>query len=178
MPESSIQFIEYLARNEPAAARLLSADAGPGAAHARLLDRLIDDYIHRPLQHVVAERLRPTGQRDPFGVDKAKGLIRAGYDLVAPMIAGPWAMGDEFTLADCAAVPALFYAEHAVPLAELASTRAYLARLEPGPAWRASWMRPSRSSSTFRSRTADARGRRPPTSTSPSAPCPIPHGAA
>ena len=131
IPESSI-IIEYLARHEPAAATLLSTDADL-ALRTRLLDRLVDDYIHRPLQQVVAERLRPQDQRDPFGVEQAKCLIRSGYDLVAPMIAGPWAMGEHFTLADCAAVPALFYADHAVSLSDRPELAAYLARLKARP---------------------------------------------
>ena len=53
-----------------------------------------------PLQQVVADRLRPAGQHDPFGVEKSRAQIRSGYDLVAPMIVGPWAMGETFTLAD------------------------------------------------------------------------------
>ena len=38
------------------------------------------------------------------------------------------------TLADCAAVPALFYADHAVALAEWPELVAYLARLKARPA--------------------------------------------
>lgn len=131
IPESSI-IVEYLARTEPTAATLVSSDADV-ALRTRLLDRLIDDTIHRPLQQVVADRLRPQDQRDPYGVDKAKNLIRTGYDLVAPMIAGPWAMGDDFTLADCAAVPALYYADYAVSLADRPELAAYLARLKARP---------------------------------------------
>ena len=131
IPESSI-IVEYLARTQPAAATLVSTDADVGL-RTRLLDRLIDDTIHRPLQQVVADRLRPADRRDPYGVEQARSLIRTGYGLVAPMIAGPWAMGDEFTLADCAAVPALFYADHAVPLAGWPALADYLARLKQRP---------------------------------------------
>ncbi len=131
IPESSI-IAGYLARTEPTAAMLVAPDADV-ALRTRLLDRLIDDTIHRPLQQVVADRLRPQDQRDPYGVDKAKNLIRTGYDLVAPMIAGPWAKGDDFTLADCAAVPALYYADYAVSLADRPELAAYLARLKARP---------------------------------------------
>ena len=132
IPESSI-IIDYLARTQPAAASLVPVD--PDAAmQARLLDRLIDSYIHLPFQQIVDERLRPPGHADPFGVEQMRRKIRAGYDLVAPMIVGPWAMGDTFTLADCAAVPALFYADYAVPLAECPALAAYLVRLKSRPA--------------------------------------------
>jgi glutathione S-transferase len=131
IPESSI-IIDYLARTEPAAASLMPGDVDL-AMQTRLLDRLIDGYIHVPLQQVVADRLRPAGQHDPFGVEKSRAQIRSGYDLVAPMIVGPWAMGETFTLADCAALPALFYAGHAVSLTDWPALAAYLGRLKARP---------------------------------------------
>lgn len=133
IPESSI-VIDYLARTEPRAASLVPGDPEL-AMQTRLLDRLIDNYIHAPFQQVVAERLRPDGQHDPFGVEQARRQIRAGYDLVAPMISssGPWAMGESFTMADCAALPALFYADHAVGLTEWPELAAYLGRLKARP---------------------------------------------
>jgi glutathione S-transferase len=128
VPESSI-IIEYLARTEPGAASLMPSDPDL-AMRTRLVDRLIDAYIHVPFQQVVAERMRPDGQHDPFGVEQLRGQIRSGYKLIAPMIAGTWAMGDTFTLADCAALPALFYADHSVRLAEWPELAAYLGRLK------------------------------------------------
>jgi glutathione S-transferase len=131
VPESTI-IIDYLAQYYPAAAGLIPADRDL-ARQVRLLDRLIDSYIHLPLQQVVNERLRPEGRHDPFGADQARGVLRQGYDIVAPMIAGPWAMGETFTLADCAALPALHYADHAVSLAGWPELAAYLERLKARP---------------------------------------------
>ena len=130
-PESTI-IIDYLAQYYPAAAELIPADP-VRARQVRLLDRLIDNYIHLPFQQVVGERLRPEGQHDPFGADQARGVIRQGYDLVAPMIAGPWATGETFTLADCAALPALHYADYAVSLVGWPALAAYLERLRARP---------------------------------------------
>lgn len=131
VPESSV-IIEYLARTERSAASLVPEDADL-AMQTRLIDRLIDSYIHLPFQQVVAERLRPQGQHDPFGVEQSRGQIRSGYNLIAPMITRPWAMGETFTLADCAALPALFYADYAVPLADWPELDAYLGRLKARP---------------------------------------------
>lgn len=131
VPESSV-IIEYLARTERSAASLVPEDADR-AMQTRLIDRLIDSYIHLPFQQVVAERLRPQGQHDPFGVEQSRGQIRSGYNLIAPMITRPWAMGETFTLADCAALPALFYADYAVPLADWPELDAYLGRLKARP---------------------------------------------
>lgn len=131
VPESSI-IIEYLARSEHSASALLASDPDL-SLQTRLIDRLIDAYIHLPFQQVVAERLRPPGQHDAFGVEQARGQIRAGYKLIAPMIAGPWALGETFTMADCAALPALFYADHSVSLADSPELAAYLGRLRARP---------------------------------------------
>ena len=49
------------------------------------------------------------------------------------MIDGPWAIGETFTLADCAALPALFYADYALPLQEWPTLAAYLDRLKTRP---------------------------------------------
>jgi glutathione S-transferase len=131
VPESSI-IVEHLAQHHPSARLLVPAD--PDAAlQVRLLDRLIDSYIHLPFQGIVGERLRPEGQKDPFGVERARANVAQGYDLIAPMIAGPWAMGEAFTLADCAALPALYYADYAVSLDAWPSLRAYLERLKARP---------------------------------------------
>jgi glutathione S-transferase len=131
IPESSV-IIEYLARTQQSAASLVPSEPDR-AMQTRLLDRLIDNYIHVPFQQIVAERMRPDGQHDPFGVTQARGQIRSGYKLVAPMIAGPWAMGDVFTMADCAALPALFYADYGVSLADWPELAAYLGRLKTRP---------------------------------------------
>lgn len=131
IPESSL-IIEYLARTEPSAAFLVPVDPDV-AMQTRLIDRLIDSYIHVPFQRVVAERMRPDGQHDPFGVQQAHDQIRSGYRALGPMIAGPFAMGQAFTLADCAALPALFYADYAVPLTDWPDLAAYLGRLKARP---------------------------------------------
>ena len=131
VPESTI-IVDYLAQYFPEAAGLIPTDRD-GSRQARLLDRLIDNYVHTPLQRVVVERLRPAERRDPFGADQARADIRRGYDLIAPMIAGPWAMGETFTLADCAALPALYYADYAVPLTGWPALEEYLGRLKARP---------------------------------------------
>jgi glutathione S-transferase len=131
IPESSL-VVEYLARTRPSAASLLPADPERSMA-IRLADRLIDSYIHLPFQQVVNERMRPDDQHDPFGAEQARAVVRQGYDLIAPRVAGSWAMGEAFTLADCAALPALYYADYAVSLDGWPVLRAYLERLKARP---------------------------------------------
>ncbi|THD60668.1 glutathione S-transferase family protein [Phenylobacterium sp.] len=131
VPESSL-IVEYLARTQAGAASLVPADPDV-AMRTRLLDRLIDNYVHLPFQQIVSERMRPDDRHDPFGAEQNRAKVREGYDLIAPMIASPWAMGETFTLADCAALPALFYADYAVRLADWPGLAAYLGRLKARP---------------------------------------------
>ena len=131
VPESSV-IVDYLAQHYPSARSLIPAD--PDAARrVRLKDRLIDNYIHLPFQQIVGERLRPADAKDPFGVAQNKRLIAQGYDLIAPMLGEWWALGEAFTLADCAALPALHYADYGVSLDGWPSLQAYLDRLKARP---------------------------------------------
>jgi len=131
VPESSV-VIDYLAQHYPAARGLVPAD--PDAARqVHLKDRLIDNYIHLPFQQIVGERMRPDDKHDPFGVEQNRAKVSEGYGLIEPMIEGPWAMGEAFTLADCAALPALYYADYAISLDARPALRAYLDRLKARP---------------------------------------------
>jgi glutathione S-transferase len=85
---------------------------GETGRRVRFLDRFFDLYVMNNLQKPVADKLRPVGSQDPFGVQKARGDLHTAYDwLEANLGDGPWAVGDSFTLADCAAAPSLFYAD-------------------------------------------------------------------
>lgn len=110
VPESTI-IIEYLALHYPGKVRLVPEDPDL-ARQVRLRDRFFDNYLHTPMQKFPGDRLRPRDQQDPFGLDEAKTIYRTALDMVDSEMAGKtWAMGDEFTMADCAAAPALFYGE-------------------------------------------------------------------
>ena len=107
LPEST-PIIEYLdALGE--APRLIPAD--PAAAlQARLWDRVFDGYVMTPMQKIVGDNLRPQGRADPEGVVEARDSLDRAYELLDNHLAGGgWAAGPAFTLADCAAAPALYY---------------------------------------------------------------------
>jgi glutathione S-transferase len=135
IPESSI-IIEYLDQYYPGRTRFIPADADL-ARETRLWDRFFDLYIHQPMQQAVGDRLRPAEARDPFGVNEAKARLSSSYDIAEQQLAGrTWAMGDAFTLADCAAAPALFFADKVVPFAVThPNLAAYLARLKQRPSY-------------------------------------------
>ena len=108
LPESTA-IVEYVDRLGEAPG-LLPAD--PAAAlQARLWDRLIDGHVMTPMQKIVADSLRPEGREDPEGVAEARARLDQAYELLdGHLIEGDWVAGPAFTLADCAAAPALFYA--------------------------------------------------------------------
>lgn len=78
---------------------------------ARFLDRFFDLHVMNNMQAVVGDALRPEGSRDPYGETRAHERLHIAYDWLEGQIGDPWAAGDTFTLADCAAAPSLFYAD-------------------------------------------------------------------
>ena len=134
VPESSI-IIEYLDRHYPGRTRFLSADPEL-ALQTRLRDRFLDQYVHLSMQKIVGDRLRPAGAKDPHGVAEARAQLQTSYAVIeTQMAAGTWAMGDDFSLADCAAAPALFYANKVEPSGAFKNVSAYLERLQARPSF-------------------------------------------
>jgi glutathione S-transferase len=134
VPESSI-IIEYLAQHYPGKTHLVPADADL-ARQVRMRDRFYDLHIHMHMQRVVGDRLRPDDKKDPLGVEQARAQMRTAIAMVEGDIGATWAMGDAFTMADCAAAPALYYANRLMPLAgEFPKTAAYLQRLSERPSF-------------------------------------------
>ena len=135
IPESSI-IIEYLAQHYPGPVSLIPADADR-AREVRLRDRFFDLYVNESMQKVITDRLRPSGQRDHYGVAEARERLRVAYDLLEQdMKTRTWAVGDSYSMADCAASPALFYANLVLPLEQAhPHTAAYLLRLMQRPSF-------------------------------------------
>jgi glutathione S-transferase len=129
IPETSI-IIEYLAQHYPGPVPLLPADPEI-ALEARLWDRFFDLYVSVPMQKIVADRLRPSGQKDSTGVSEAEDMLRRAYALAERRLESRvWAVGDAFGMADCAAAPALFYADIVLPFsATCPALAAYFGRL-------------------------------------------------
>jgi glutathione S-transferase len=107
------------------------------AWQTRMWDRFYDHYVQEPMQKIVADRLRPEGKTDTYGVELAKAQLQRAYGVTErEMESKSWAIGDDLTLADCAAAPALFYANTVVPFAEThKNLAAYLDRLMTRPSF-------------------------------------------
>lgn len=134
--ESSI-IIEHLQLAHPGPLALLPAD--PRAALAvRFLDRFFDLHVMQPMQDVVAAALTGDAAKREEGVEKGRKLLERAYAWLETRLAGAsaWVAGEDFTLADCAAAPSLFYADWVHPISErYPAVRAYRARLLARPSF-------------------------------------------
>jgi glutathione S-transferase len=109
---------------------------GETGRRVRFLDRFFDLYVMGNMQRPVADTIRPDGaNRDPFGVEKARSDLHTAYDWLERNLGdGPWAAGEQFTMADCAAAPSLFYADWIEEIGpERPRLAAYRARLLAHP---------------------------------------------
>jgi glutathione S-transferase len=132
--ESSI-IIEYLDLHHPGATRFVPQDPEQ-ALQVRFLDRFFDLYVMTPMQRVVFDALRPQGERNPADVRQGREQLERAFAWLEQNLGeGPWACGDAFTLADCAAAPSLFYADWVQPLRDWPRVREYRARLLARPSF-------------------------------------------
>jgi glutathione S-transferase len=135
LPESTI-IIEYLAEHYPGKVALVPEEPDL-ALQVRLRDRFYDWYVDAPMAKIVTDRLRPTGSNDRFGVAQAReGLLTAYAIVEEEMQSNTWAVGSQFTMADCAAAPALFFANKVLPFGHTHPNLArYLERLMNRPSF-------------------------------------------
>ena len=130
IPESTI-IIEYL--NQEHGANLIPADP-TAARQTRFRDRMLDNYLSDAIGTLFFQNMRPEDQRDKERVDQANFHASTMYAYLEGDLANKtWIMGDEFSLADCAAFPPLFYAPKLAPFAGNANIEAYWKRLAARP---------------------------------------------
>ncbi len=127
IPESSI-IIEYIdGMGEP---RLIEGDAEQ-TRKIRFKDRMFDLYLNDPVVTLLFQSMKPEDQKDQERIDTSKFRIDTMYSFMDHELGEQqYASGDKFTMADCAAAPALFYAELLAPFAEHENISAYWERLK------------------------------------------------
>jgi glutathione S-transferase len=128
--------IEYLQLARPGPVRLLPADS-MAALDVRFLDRFFDLHVMQWVQHAVDGALTGDPVKRGEGLALAARKLELAYAWLEERLAGrAWAAGDDFTLADCAAAPALFYADWTQQIPETRPVlRAYRARLLARPSF-------------------------------------------
>jgi glutathione S-transferase len=133
--ETSI-IIEYLQLVYPGPVRLLPSDP-KAALDVRFLDRFFDLHVMDAAQHAVSGALSGDPAKRKDGLALAVTKLDLAYAWLEERLAGKtWAAGPDFTLADCAAAPALFYADWTHRIGEAFPVlRAYRARLLARPSF-------------------------------------------
>lgn len=108
--ETSI-IIEYLQLAHAGPVSLLPADP-MAALEVRFLDRFFDLHVMNAAQHAVDGALTGVPAKLEEGMAMAAEKLERAYGWLETKLAGrTWAAGEDFTMADCAAAPSLFYAD-------------------------------------------------------------------
>ncbi|WP_138380640.1 glutathione S-transferase family protein [Luteithermobacter gelatinilyticus] len=132
IPESSI-IIDYLDANYLTGCRLIPSDLEM-ARNARLKDRMYDLYLNDPTTTLLFELQKSPDKRDPTILLKSRETLNIMYDQMdRDLHDHSWANGQDFSLADCAAAPALFYAQRVHPFTHHPEIKAYFSRLMGRP---------------------------------------------
>lgn len=130
VPESTA-IIDYLDAHHPGPVRLVPE--GEAGLEARLMDRIFDNHVMANMLRFVVDAIKPPERRDPEDVAAAATALDTIYAwLDGVMASREWGAGDAFTLADCAAAPALFYADWVHPIPD-GPLKAYRQRLLARP---------------------------------------------
>ena len=127
IPESSI-IIEYI--DSMAEPRLIDGDAEQ-TRKIRFKDRMFDLYLNDTVVTLLFQSMKPDDQKDQEKINTAKFRIDTMYNFMDHEFGQqPYANGDTFTMSDCAAAPALFYAELLTPFTKYKNICAYWERLK------------------------------------------------
>lgn len=129
VPETSI-IIEYLDRHHPGERAMLPADPDT-RLDARLWDRFSDFHVMLPMQRAVASRIAGDAAQEAKVFAEVVAKLEVSYGVLERRLADRrWLAGAEFSMADCAAEPALFYASAILPFEEdFPAVSAYFDRL-------------------------------------------------
>jgi glutathione S-transferase len=129
VPEST-SIIEYLEDKFPGTTRLIPQGGGDAARQVRFMDRMTDLYFDEPVVELLFQQFgfRPKDDEKAARAHKHIALTYAHLDQ--RLAAQKWICGDEFSMADCAAIPPLFYAQIVAPFGNHPHIVAYWQRAQ------------------------------------------------
>lgn len=133
VPESTI-IIEYLDDRFPDTPRLIPAEK-EAARQVRFIDRLADLYLNNQVIELLFQHIgfKP---KDADAAERARKYVELTYSHWDKRLASqPWLCGETFTMADCSAIPPLFYAQFAAPFTAYPNVAAYFARAQQRPSY-------------------------------------------
>lgn len=128
--EDGVPIFESSVIVEHVAPELVPADK-EASREVRMMDRIFDNHVMTPVQAIVAEHIPfLTPAPDEARIARSRDALNKVYPWLNERLAQrQWAAGDEFSLADCAAAPSLFYADWVQRIPdELTALKAYRAR--------------------------------------------------
>ncbi|MEO8466938.1 MAG: glutathione S-transferase family protein [Gammaproteobacteria bacterium] len=134
VPEST-SIIEYLEDEFPNTPKLIPT-AGEGTPRqVRFMDRVADLYFNEPIVELLLQQIGLRAQ-DAARADRARKYVQMAYGFWSKRLATqPWLCGSAFTMADCAAIPALFYAQIVAPFTDQPNVAAYWRRAQERPSY-------------------------------------------
>ena len=134
IPESSI-IVEALELDFPQGPTLIPSNPEQ-ARRVRFMDRRCDLYLNDPVVSLIFESWKPEAQRDAAMMAKASEKIGIMYRFMDDQLAeSEYLGGGEFSLADCSAIPVLFYANSFAPFAECKNISRYWEQVSKRPAY-------------------------------------------
>jgi glutathione S-transferase len=134
VPESTT-IIEYLEDKFPKTPRLIPAAGGDAARQVRFMDRMADLYFNDPIVELLFQKLGFRAQ-DEERAARSRKYIGISYEHFDKRLkAQTWMCGDTFSMADCAAIPALFYAQVVSPFDGHVNVLAYWRRAQQRPSY-------------------------------------------
>jgi glutathione S-transferase len=134
VPESTT-IIEYLEDKFPNTARLIPAAGGDAARQVRFMDRLSDLYYNDPVVELLLQQLgvRPKDEEKSARARKYAAVTYGGWEK--RLTSQQWLCGDNFSMADCGAIPAMFYAQTVAPFDAFPNVVAYWRRAQQRPSY-------------------------------------------
>jgi glutathione S-transferase len=134
VPEST-SIIEYLEDKFPKSTHLIPASGGDAARQVRFMDRMADLYLNDPVVELLFQKLgfRPQDEDRATRARKYVGMTYSHLD--SRLSKQTWLCGDTFTMADCAAIPPLYYAQLVMPFAKYPNLLAYWQRAQQRPSY-------------------------------------------
>jgi glutathione S-transferase len=108
------------------------------ALRVRFMDRVFDNYVMNRMQVTVDEYIYYSDNKNMDRLARTDAALDTIYDWLETQLGDDgWAVGDSFTMADCAAAPSLFYADWVREIEDARpKLKAYRARLLARPSVR------------------------------------------
>ncbi|NUN14214.1 MAG: glutathione S-transferase family protein [Myxococcales bacterium] len=134
LPESSI-ILEFIDQRFSTGSKLFPNDPDQ-CRRARLFDRMSDFYLNDPTVTIFLDQIRPPEAKNPAAVARAKQTLETSVRVMNEHYATrTWALGEEFSIADVSAAPALFYMQQVYPFADFPHLVAYAQRVIGRPSY-------------------------------------------